>query len=50
MMLLITHQPGRLGKGDYRDLDAAPSELGVLLAQLNEMRLAGQSSQVAEKN
>ena len=50
MMLLITHQPGRLGKGDHRDGDATPDKLGVLLAQLNEMRLAGQSSQVTEKN
>ncbi len=50
MMLLITHQLGRLGKGNDRDRDAAPVELGMLLAHLAEVRLARQSSQVTQKN
>jgi len=50
MMLLITHQLGRLGKGHDCNRDAAPLELGMLLAHLAEMRLARQSSQVAQKN
>ena len=50
MMLLITHQHGRLGKGNDRDNDAASIELGMLLAHLAEVRLARQSSQVTQKN
>jgi len=50
MVLLITHQLGRFGKGDDRDLDATAIELGMLLARLAEVRLARQSSQVAQKN
>jgi len=50
MMLLITHQLGRLGKGNDRNRDAAPVEFDSLLAHLAEMRLARQSSQVTQKN
>ena len=50
MVLLITHQPGRLGEGNDRDNDAASIELGMLLAHLAEVRLARQSRQVAQKN
>jgi len=50
MVLLITHQLGRFGKGEDRDLDATAIELGMLLAHLAEVRLARQSSQVAQKN
>ena len=50
MMLLVVHQLGRLGKGHDRNRDAAPLELGMLLAHLAEMRLARQSSQVTQKN
>ena len=50
MMLLITHQLGRLGKGHDRNRDAAPVEFDLLLAHLAEMRLARQSSQVTQKN
>ena len=50
MMLLITHQLGRLGKGNDRNSDAAPVEFDSLLAHLAEMRLARQSSQVTQKN
>jgi len=49
-MLLITHQLGRLGKGNDRHRNAAASELGLLPAHLAEVRLAGQSREVAEKN
>jgi len=49
-MLLITHQPTWLGKGNDRDSDAAAIELGVLLPHLAEVRLARQSSQVPQKN
>jgi len=49
MMLLITHQLGRLGKGNDRNRDAAPVEFDSLLAHLAEMRLARQSSQVAQE-
>ena len=50
MMLLIAHQPARLGEGNDRNPDAAPVELGMLSAHLAEVRLARQSSQVAQKN
>ena len=50
MMLLISHQPVRLGEGNDRDRDAAPIELGMLPAHLAEVRLARQSRQVAQKN
>lgn len=50
MMLLITHQPVRLGEGNDRDRDAAPIELGMLPAHLAEVRLARQSRQVTQKN
>ena len=50
MMLVITHQLGRLGKGHDGNGDAAPLELGMSLPHLAEMRLARQSSQVTQKN
>jgi len=50
MMLLITHQPVRLREGNDRDGDVAALELGMLSAHLAEVRLARQSSQVAQKN
>jgi hypothetical protein len=50
MMLLITHQPFRLGEGNHCDRDAAPIELGMLPAHLAEVRLARQSCQVTQKN
>lgn len=50
MMLLITHQPVRLGKGNDGDPDAAPIELGMLPAHLAEVRLARQSRQMTQKN
>ncbi len=50
MMLLIMQQPVRLGEGNDRDRDIAAIELGMLLAHLAEVRLARQSSQVAQEN
>jgi len=50
MMLLITDQLGRFGKGDDRDNNAAAIECGMVLAYLTEVRLARQSSQVTQKN
>ena len=50
MMLLIAHQPGRLGKGNDHDGDAAAVELDTLLAHLAEVRLTRQSGQVTQKN
>ena len=48
--LLIVHQLCRFSEGHDRDGDATLLELAMLLPHLAEMRLAGQSSQVAEKN
>lgn len=50
MVLLVVHQLGRFGEGHHCDGNAAPFELCTLLPHLTEMRLAGQSRQVAEKN
>lgn len=50
MMLLIAHQPARLGEGNDRNPDAAPVELGMPSAHLAEVRLARQSRQVAQIN
>jgi hypothetical protein len=50
MMLLITHQPVRLSEGNDRDRDVTAIELGMMSAHLAEVRLARQSSQVAQKN
>jgi hypothetical protein len=50
MMLLILNQLGRLGEGHHGNGNTAPFELGALFPHLAEMRLAGQSRQVAEKN
>ena len=50
MMLLITHQPSRVGEGNHSDSNAAAIELGMPSAHLAEVRLARQSSQVAQKN
>ena len=50
MMLLITHQPGRVGEGNHSDSNVAAIELGMPSAHHAEVRLARQSSQVAQKN
>lgn len=50
MMFLIVQQLGGLGKRNHRDRNAAAVKLGMLRLHLTEMRLAGQSSQVPEKN
>ncbi len=50
MMLLVVNQLGWRGKGHDGNRDAAPLELSMLLAHLAEMRLAGQSSQMTQKN
>jgi len=50
MKLLIMHEPGRLCEGHHGDGDPAPLELAKMFLHLAEMRLAGQSGQVAQKN
>ena len=50
MLVTVADQFPRFRERDNRDLDPAPSERIVRSAQLAEVRLARQSSEVAQEN